>query len=1459
MAASLSQVPAVGKNSSITQDSGIITANVGEKVTLKCNCEDESVTYLSWYQQILGDKPVIISTRMRNSDATISPGYKERFEVFENHNGGNNDLTIKDLRLLDSATYNCGVLVFNAIEFGKGAFLHVKASKSNINAVVHQPALEPLRAGDSVNLSCSGCATECEGEQSLYWFRHGAAQPAIVYPSAGQCEIILKEGTVMRNCTLKLALKSVSSPDAGMYYCALASCGDREQFLIRCSASDTVVATAGENVTLQCFYEVGDTTWLYWCKHNLGQKPTLLSSINLPRTKNYYYEELKKNVHFTLNSGKSTLTILDLHISDSATYYCATLSNIGLTFEEGSIISVKGSGLNIPPSVHQSASEIIQPGGSVTLNCTVHTGSCDGEHSVYWFKHSEDSPGLIYTHGGRNDQCERKPNTQTHTCVYNLPMENLNLSHAGTYYCAVASCGHILFGNGTKLDFEDEVDSLVYFLSGSLAFNSILVILLAFLVYTLKKRNTYQSTVNVTLRCYNEDDDTNRLYWFKQTLGQKPRIISSVYPYAARPTFYDEFNNKSRFTLDYGKSTNHLTILNVHISDSATYYCAFNNQYVVNFAEGTTISVTGSGLNIPASVHQSASEIIQSGDSVTLNCTVHTGSCDGNTVFTGLIYTHGGNNDQCERKPNTKTHSCVYNLPMENLNPSHAGTYFCAVASCGHILFGNGTKLDFEDEVDSLVYFLSGALAFNSILVVLLAFLVYTMKKRNNCQSTGRNDQCERKPNTQTHTCVYNLPNGEPESFSCWTYYCAVGSCGHIMFGDGTELDFEDEVDSLVYFLSGALAINSILVVLLAFLVYKIKKRNICQSTSEIIQSGDSVTLNCTVHTGSCDGEHSVYWFKNSEDSPGLIHTHGGRNDQCERKPNTQTHSCSLNPSHAGTYFCAVASCGHILFGNGTKLDFEDEVDSLVYFLSGALAINSILVVLLAFLVYKIKKRNICQSTVFNAIEFGKGAFLHVKASKSNINAVVHQPALEPLRAGDSVNLSCSGCATECEGEQSLYWFRHGAAQPAIVYPSAGQCEIILKEGTVMRNCTLKLALKSVSSPDAGMYYCALASCGEIVFGNGTRKPTLLSSINLPRTKNYYYEELKKNVHFTLNSGKSTLTILDLHISDSATYYCATLSNIGLTFEEGSIISVKGSGLNIPPSVHQSASEIIQPGGSVTLNCTVHTGSCDGEHSVYWFKHSEDSPGLIYTHGGRNDQCERKPNTQTHTCVYNLPMENLNLSHAGTYYCAVASCGHILFGNGTKLDFEDEVDSLVYFLSGSLAFNSILVILLAFLVYTLKKRNTYQSTVNVTLRCYNEDDDTNRLYWFKQTLGQKPRLISSVYPYAARPTFYDEFNNKSRFTLDYGKSTNHLTILNVHISDSATYYCAFNNQYVVNFAEGTTIIHTGSCDGEHRVYWFKNSEDSPGLLYTHGGRNDQCERKPNTQTHTCVYNLPMEA
>ncbi|XP_026017355.1 uncharacterized protein LOC113018499 [Astatotilapia calliptera] len=268
---------------------------------------------------------------------------------------------------------------------------------------------------------------------------------------------------------------------------------------------------------------------------------------------------------------------------------------------------------------------------------------------------------------------------------------------------------------------------------------------------THKQERRFVSAIvgeRLTLQCFYEANDATRFYWYKQSLGQKPKPISTQYVFKANGTFHDEFENNPRFTLDTDIGKNHLYITNLQKSDSGSYYCARRVSLVLEFAEGTTVSVKGSGLNIKALVQQSASETIQPGGSVTLNCTVYTGTCDedhsvywfkdSGDFYPGLLYTHGGRNDQCEK--NKQTYNCTYNLPMESINVSHAGTYYCAVASCGHILFGEGTTLKYKDKNKShfLVYFLSGALAFTFTMVVSLAFVLYKMNKRKNFQSEAQ-------------------------------------------------------------------------------------------------------------------------------------------------------------------------------------------------------------------------------------------------------------------------------------------------------------------------------------------------------------------------------------------------------------------------------------------------------------------------------------------------------------------------------------------------------------------------------------------------------------------------------------------------------------------------------------------------------------------------------------------------
>ncbi|XP_067257281.1 novel immune-type receptor 9 [Chanodichthys erythropterus] len=186
-----------------------------------------------------------------------------------------------------------------------------------------------------------------------------------------------------------------------------------------------VFTKPGETVNLPCFYQNQIAMHFSWYKHEPGQNPRLISTIY-------------KNTQ----------------ISDSATYYCGSAYSNVMEFVEGTELIVEG--LKSYTVVKQHAFIPSHSGDSVNLMCTVLNQTCVGNHSVYWLIHEpqESHPRIIGAHGTSTDQCDRisESGFTVRRCVYSFSKKDFNLSDAGTYYCAVAACGEILLGNGTKLD-----------------------------------------------------------------------------------------------------------------------------------------------------------------------------------------------------------------------------------------------------------------------------------------------------------------------------------------------------------------------------------------------------------------------------------------------------------------------------------------------------------------------------------------------------------------------------------------------------------------------------------------------------------------------------------------------------------------------------------------------------------------------------------------------------------------------------------------------------------------------------------------------------------------------------------------------------------------------------------------------------------------------------------------------
>ncbi|XP_042275846.1 signal-regulatory protein beta-2-like [Thunnus maccoyii] len=208
---------------------------------------------------------------------------------------------------------------------------------------------------------------------------------------------------------------------------------------------------------------------LYWYKQSAGDTLKLIVKLIKSATPEYAPEFNSTRLKVRKDKNFVNLTILRTTQEDEGMYHCAVMDWFDPEWS-GTYLLVKGNTertSNYTVVQWPTVSDPVRPGDSVTLQCSVLSDyknkTCPGGHSVYWFRAGSNAshPDFIYTDGSSRDECRKKTgiHSSPKSCVYRFS-KNISSSDDGTYYCAVATCGEILFGNGTKLELVQTTHSL---------------------------------------------------------------------------------------------------------------------------------------------------------------------------------------------------------------------------------------------------------------------------------------------------------------------------------------------------------------------------------------------------------------------------------------------------------------------------------------------------------------------------------------------------------------------------------------------------------------------------------------------------------------------------------------------------------------------------------------------------------------------------------------------------------------------------------------------------------------------------------------------------------------------------------------------------------------------------------------------------------------------------------------
>ncbi|KAG9329119.1 hypothetical protein JZ751_007611 [Albula glossodonta] len=322
---------------------------------------------------------------------------------------------------------------------------------------------------------------------------------------------------------------------------------------------------------------------------------------------------------------------------------------------------------------------------SVLFTCKGSTGCYN---YIHWYqkKEGEAFKRILYIpkDGGapvKDPGFDRFLAEKANPDTFNLWISVLKVSDSATYYCAcwishIVSCSeesnhayntHAYSGHSRSC-------TNMAFLSVNVAFVLLHVVLAADRLIQEKLSVTRSKTKTALISCRGTGDCSSYIHWYQKKDGeafQRILYIPKGGGDAVRDTGYENFKCEKQ-----PPDTFILRIPNLKTSDSATYYCACWVSHMVMAADSLFQEKSSLTKSIRKSAH--------------ITCK-GTGSCRSyihwyqkkeGEAFKRILYMAltGGTpvKDMKDENFNAIKDSDTYKLTIDNLQPSHSATYYCA-------------------------------------------------------------------------------------------------------------------------------------------------------------------------------------------------------------------------------------------------------------------------------------------------------------------------------------------------------------------------------------------------------------------------------------------------------------------------------------------------------------------------------------------------------------------------------------------------------------------------------------------------------------------------------------------------------------------------------------------------------------------------------------------------------------